>query len=43
VASGFTSAPKEGVLLIFIALKTSLPSAGFEPANLRSNGKHANH
>jgi hypothetical protein len=36
-ASGFTSPLKEGVLRIFIA------SAGFEPTNLGSNGKHANH
>jgi hypothetical protein len=40
---GFTSPPKEVVLRIFITLKKSLPSAGFEPANLWSNGKHANH
>jgi hypothetical protein len=43
VADGFTSPPKERVLLIFIALKNPSPSAGFEPANLESNGKHANH
>jgi hypothetical protein len=27
----------------FIALENPLPSAGFEPANLGSNGKHDNH
>jgi hypothetical protein len=27
----------------FNALKNSLPSAGFEPANHGSTGKHANH
>jgi hypothetical protein len=35
--------PKEGALGIFIALKNQSHSAGFEPANLGSNGKHANH
>jgi hypothetical protein len=35
---GFPSTPKEGVLRIFVALKT-----GFEPVNLGSNGKNANH
>jgi hypothetical protein len=40
---GFTSPPKEVVLRIFIALKNRSSSAGFEPANLGSNGKHANH
>jgi hypothetical protein len=30
----------EGVLRIFIALK-NIASAGFEPANLESNGKSA--
>jgi hypothetical protein len=39
--SGFTSHPKEGVL-IFIALKY-IASAWFEPATLRSNGRHTNH
>jgi hypothetical protein len=34
--------PKEVVLLIFIALKNPSSSAGFEPANLEYNGKHAN-
>jgi hypothetical protein len=42
-ADGFTSPPKERVLLIFNALKNQLPSAGFEPANVGFNGKHANH
>jgi hypothetical protein len=42
-ADGFTSLPKERVLLIFIALKNQLPSAAFEPANVGFNGKHANH
>jgi hypothetical protein len=41
--SGFTSPPKEGVLRIFMALKSPSPSVGFEPANLGSSGKHANH
>jgi hypothetical protein len=31
------------VLLIFIALKNPVVSAGFESANLRFNGKHDNH
>jgi hypothetical protein len=35
--SGFTSHPKEGVLLIFITL------AGFKPATFGSSAKHANH
>jgi hypothetical protein len=35
--SGFTSHPKEGVLMMFIAL------AGFEPAAFGSSGKHTNH
>jgi hypothetical protein len=39
--SGFTSLTKEGVLRNCIAIKK--PSAGFEPATLGSNGKHANH
>jgi hypothetical protein len=38
---GLTSSPKEGVLRIFIALKNASPSAGYEPANLGSNGKQA--
>jgi hypothetical protein len=36
---GFTS-PKEVVLRIFIAVKNPPPSAGFEPTNLGSSGKH---
>ena len=36
---GFTSPPKEGVLMIFFALKNS--TAGFEPANLSTKGQHA--
>jgi hypothetical protein len=39
----FTSSPKEGVLRIFNGLKGPSLSACFEPANLGSNGKHANH
>jgi hypothetical protein len=35
--------PKEGVTRIFVALRNPSPSAGFEPANLGSDGKHANH
>jgi hypothetical protein len=34
---------KEVVLLIFIALENPSSSAGYEPANLGSNGKHDNH
>jgi hypothetical protein len=33
----------EGVLRIFIAPKSPSPLAEIEPANLESNGKHANH
>jgi hypothetical protein len=43
MVSGFTSPPKEGVLRIFIGLKKSIVSAGFEPAKSWSNGKHTNH
>jgi hypothetical protein len=43
IADGFTSPPKGGVLRIFIALKSLWLSAGFEPANLGSKRKHANH
>jgi hypothetical protein len=43
VTDDFTSPPKEVVLRIFIALKNPSPSAGFEPANLGSSGKHANY
>jgi hypothetical protein len=42
-ADGFTSPPKKVVLLIFIALKKPSPSAGFEPANLVSNGERDKH
>jgi hypothetical protein len=42
-ADGFTFPPNEGVLRIIIALKNSSPSAGIEPAKLKSNGKHASH
>jgi hypothetical protein len=34
---------KEGVLRIFIALKTSITLARFEPATFGSSGKHTNH
>jgi hypothetical protein len=37
-AYGFTSAPKEGVLWIFVAIDNPSPSAGFEPANLGYSG-----
>jgi hypothetical protein len=40
---GFTSPPKEVVLRIFITLQNPSSSAGVEPANLGSSGKHANH
>jgi hypothetical protein len=40
---GFSSPPKEGVLLIFVAVKSPTSSAGFEPENLGSKGKHPNH
>jgi hypothetical protein len=35
--------PKESLQQIFIAIKNPSPSAVFEPANLGSNDKHANH
>jgi hypothetical protein len=41
-SDGFTFPSKEVVLRIFIAIKNQRPSAGFEPANLKPNGKHAN-
>jgi hypothetical protein len=41
-ADGFSS-PNELVIRIFIAIKNPSLSAGFEPTNLGSNGKHANH
>jgi hypothetical protein len=40
-AFGFTSLPNEVAQRIFIALKNPSLYAGFEPANLGSNGKHA--
>jgi hypothetical protein len=39
----FTSPPNEVVLRVFIVLKNSSPTARFKPANLGSNGRHANH
>jgi hypothetical protein len=41
-ADCFTFSLKEGVLRIFVVIKNLSPSAGFELANLDSNGKHAN-
>jgi hypothetical protein len=38
---GFTSAPKEGVLRNFFALKNPTTSAGFEPVNLGTKSQHA--
>jgi hypothetical protein len=40
---GHTSLPKEGALRIFIARENQSLSAGSEPMNLGSNGKHDNH
>jgi hypothetical protein len=40
---GFTSPPKEVVLLIFITLKNPSASVGIEPTNLGPSGEHANH
>jgi hypothetical protein len=40
-ANGFTFLPKKSVLLICIARKNPSRSAGFEPVNLASSGKHA--
>jgi hypothetical protein len=40
---GFTSPPKNVGLRIFIVPKSASLSAGFEPANLGCNGKHASH
>jgi hypothetical protein len=37
----FTSPQKEGVLMIFFALKNPTASAGFEPANFGTKGQHA--
>jgi hypothetical protein len=39
----FTFPLKEVKLQIFNALKNPSSSAGFDPENLGSNGKHANH
>jgi hypothetical protein len=39
-ADGFNFSLKEVVLLIFIELKYTSVSAGFEPANIGSSGKH---
>jgi hypothetical protein len=41
-AACLTSPQKEGVLRIFIVLKDSSPSAGYEHTNLGSNFKYAN-
>ena len=38
---GFTSLPKEGVLRIFFSLRHPAASAGFEPANLVTEGQQA--
>jgi hypothetical protein len=43
VADGFSSPLKEGVLWIYITLKNPSLLARTEPANLGSNGKHADH
>jgi hypothetical protein len=37
------SLPKQGLLRIFNTIKNPSSSVGFEPANLGSNGNHANH
>jgi hypothetical protein len=42
MADGFMSPPKEVVLRIIIALKTPSLLAGFELANLVSNGEQDN-
>jgi hypothetical protein len=42
-ADGFTSPPKDVVLQIFIPLKNPSSTAGFEPVNFGSSGKHDNH
>ena len=39
--NGFTSLTKEGVLRIFFTLKNPTASAGYEPANLGTEGQHA--
>jgi hypothetical protein len=38
-SDGVTSPPNEGAPRIFITLKNSSPSGGFEPSNLGANGK----
>jgi hypothetical protein len=38
--TAFASPPREVMLRIFITLKNPSSSAGFEPANLGSSGKH---
>jgi hypothetical protein len=40
---GFTSPLKVGVLWTFCRPQKSIAPAGFEPSNIRSNVKHANH
>jgi hypothetical protein len=40
---GFISPLKNGVLRTSIVPKSPSPSAGSQPANLGSNGKHAKH
>jgi hypothetical protein len=42
-ADGFISLPKEIMLHIFIAHKSPSSTAGIEPTDLGSNGKHDNH
>jgi hypothetical protein len=42
-AHGCASTPNKFVLRVFIALVNPLLSAGFEPSNLGSTGKCANH
>jgi hypothetical protein len=43
MVDGFTCLLTEVMLRIFITLKNPSLSAGFEPVNLESNGKHNNH
>jgi hypothetical protein len=43
VIDGFTSPLKKVMLQIYVAFKNPSSLAGFEPANLVSNGWHANH
>jgi hypothetical protein len=40
---GLSFPSEKGMLRIFIALKKPSSSAGFEPTNVGSNGKHAIH